>query len=557
MSDGRLDGRKGELLRGRFDGLSRSDVLVIGTGAAGLTAALGCAPRRVTVLTKARLGAGGASLWAQGGVAVAMGADDAPSLHATDTMVAGAGLNDRAVVDLLTQEGPARVRALLDLGAQFDRDAAGGLALGREAAHSRRRILHAKDTTGAEIVRTLVEAVHHDPEIRVVESAFAVDLVLDGGRVVGALAVEEGGRRMLHLAPAVVLATGGLGQLYLCTTNPVEATGDGLAMAARAGARLADLEFVQFHPTALAAGDENKDGGGAPLPLLTEALRGEGAVLLDGLPEDGGRRFMLDEHPDAELAPRDVVARAIWRRLAEGDHVFLDTRAAVGESFPEHFPQVFQLCQEHGLDPRVAPMPVAPAAHYHMGGVWVDADGRTSLPGLWACGEVTATGAHGANRLASNSLLEALVFGARVAESLRGTPRPADGPRAAHLRVAAGFANMGTMGTPEDTELMLAVRKLMWEKVGLVRDEAGLTAALAELGRLGTQHPQAAGEARNLLLVALLVTAAALARKESRGGHFRSDFPAPDPAWEHRLYLTAAVDGAALFECAEQKVCAQ
>jgi L-aspartate oxidase len=226
----------------------------------------------------------------------------------------------------------------------------------------------------------------------------------------------------------------------------------------------------------------------------------------------------------------------------------------VGESFPEHFPQVFQLCQEHGLDPRIAPMPVAPAAHYHMGGVWVDADGRTSLPGLWACGEVTATGAHGANRLASNSLLEALVFGARVAESLRGTPRPAEGPRAAHLRVAAGFDNKGT---PDDAELMLAVRTLMWKKVGLVRDETGLTAALAELGRLAARYPDAAGEARNLLLVARLVTAAALVRKESRGGHFRSDFPAPDPAWEHRLYLTAAADGSALFEGAEQKAYAR
>jgi L-aspartate oxidase len=342
----------------------------------------------------------------------------------------------------------------------------------------------------------------------------------------------------------VVLATGGLGQLYLCTTNPVEATGDGLAMAARAGARLADVEFVQFHPTALAI-----DGGGAPLPLLTEALRGEGAVLLDG----AGRRFMLGEHPDAELAPRDVVARAIWRRLAAGDHVVLDTRAAVGESFPEHFPQVFQLCREHGLDPRVEPIPVAPAAHYHMGGVWVDADGRTSLPGLWACGEVTATGAHGANRLASNSLLEALVFGARVAESLRGTPRP-EGPRAGNLRIAAGFDHAEK---PEDAELTLAVRKLMWEKVGLVRDEAGLTEALAELGRLAAQYQNAAGEARNLLLVARLVTAAALVRRESRGGHFRSDLPAPDPAWEHRLYLTAAADGSALFEGAEVRACAR
>ena len=532
-----------EPLRGRFDGISRSDVLIIGTGAAGLTAALGCAPRRVTVLTKARLGEGGASPWAQGGVAAAVGTDDSPSLHAADTLVAGAGLNDPAVVDLLTGEGPERVRALLALGARFDRDTAGDLSLGREAAHSRRRILHARDTTGAEIVRTLVEAVRHAPEVRVVEEAFAVDLVLEAGRVVGALAVDEAGQRMLHLAPAVVLATGGLGQLYLCTTNPHEATGDGLAMAARAGARLADVEFVQFHPTALAAGD---DLSGEPLPLLTEALRGEGAVLLDR----EGHRFMLSEHPDAELAPRDVVARAIWKRLVAGDRIVLDTRDAVGESFPEHFPRVFELCQEHGLDPRVEAMPVAPAAHYHMGGIWVDSNGRTTLPGLWACGEVTATGAHGANRLASNSLLEALVFGARVADDLRISLRAGETPRTANLRAAAGF-DRGRVAAG-DKDLTLAVRQIMWEKVGLVRDEAGLTSALAELESLAKTHPNAAGEARNLLAVARLVTAAALARRESRGGHYRSDLPAPDPAWARRLYLTAAPDGSALFEEAVQ-----
>ena len=538
---------RSEFLRGRFDGVSRSEVLILGTGAAGLTAALGCAPRRVTLLTKARLGQGGSSPWAQGGVAAAMGADDSPALHAADTMVAGAGLNDPEIVDLLTAEGPERMRSLLELGARFDRNAEGGLALGREAAHSRRRILHAKDATGAEIIRTLVEAVRHAPEIRVIEGAFAVDLVLDGGRVVGALAIEENGRRMLHLAPSVVLATGGLGQLYLCTTNPVEATGDGLAMAARAGARLVDLEFVQFHPTALATGDRE----GAPLPLLTEALRGEGAVLID----QNGRRFMPGEHPDAELAPRDIVARAIWRRLAAGGEVFLDAVEAVGESFPARFPQVFQLCRERGVDPRAEPLPVAPAAHYHMGGVWVDADGRTSLPGLWACGEVTATGAHGANRLASNSLLEALVFGSRVADSLRATPPPAEPFRAANLRIAKGFDRDETAAS--DTELTIAVRRLMWEKVGLVREENGLIDALTELDRLAASHPNASGEARNLLAVARLVTAAALARQESRGGHFRADLPAPDPAWERRLFLTAAPDGSALFEDAVLPVLTQ
>ncbi|HET7040624.1 MAG TPA: FAD-dependent oxidoreductase, partial [Gemmatimonadales bacterium] len=283
-------------IKSGIDGVSRSEVLVVGSGAAGLTAALGAAPLRCTVLTKARLGTGGSSPWAQGGIAAAVGRDDAPALHAADTIAAGAGLNDLHVVDILTAEGPERVKALLALGAHFDLDDTGSLSLHREAAHSRHRILHARDATGAEVVRTLVEAVRRAPEIRVVDEAFAIDLAVEDGQVVGLLAIHSDGRRVLHVAPAVVLATGGLGRLYLHTTNPKEATGDGLAMAARAGARLVDLEFVQFHPTALATGAD-------PMPLLTEALRGEGAVLID----ERGDRFMLIEHPDAELAPRDVV----------------------------------------------------------------------------------------------------------------------------------------------------------------------------------------------------------------------------------------------------------
>jgi L-aspartate oxidase len=432
------------------------------------------------------------------------------------------------------------VKALLALGAHFDLDPGGTLSLGREAAHSRRRILHARDATGAEVVRTLVEAVRRAPEIRVVDEAFAIDLALEEGRVVGLLAVHSDGRRVLHLAPAVVLATGGLGQLYLHTTNPKEATGDGLAMAARAGARLVDLEFVQFHPTAL-------DVGADPMPLLTEALRGEGAVLINEL----GERFMVGEHPDAELAPRDVVARAIWRQSMAGHRVLLDATKAVGEEFPEHFPTVFHLCQEHGLDPRTEPIPVAPAAHYHMGGIAVDENGRTSLPGLWACGEVTATGAHGANRLASNSLLEALVFGARVADDLRSAP-PSSG-RTPRGRLAGGVSGLPA---PGDAELTLAVRSLMWEKVGLVRDEEGLAFAVAELDRLAAADRQASGEARNLLAVARLLTAAALERRESRGGHYREDYPEADPTWLRRLFLTAAPDGAARFESVEARILA-
>jgi len=519
---------------GGLDAVLRGDTVIVGSGVAGLSAALGAAPRRVTLLTKVPFGGGGSSSWAQGGIAAALGADDDPALHAADTLAAGAGLNDPEIVELLTEEGPERVRRLLALGTRFDRELGGELSLGREAAHSRRRILHAHgDATGAEMVRALTAAVRRSPSIEVIDRAFVEDLALadqggNHGAVAGVVARHAGGRRILHAAPAVVLATGGSGRLFLHTTNPPEATADGLGVAARAGARLVDLEFVQFHPTALAAGAD-------PMPLLTEALRGEGAVLIDEL----GERFMPAEHPDAELAPRDVVARAIWRRLAAGGRVFLDAREAVGERFPERFPTVFGLCQESGLDPRVEPIPVAPAAHYHMGGIAVDAHGRTSLPGLWACGEVAATGAHGANRLASNSLLEALVFGARVAEDLA-----ADLSRARPLPATGATAPAPVLADPEaDAALALAVRTLMWEQVGVVRDGRGLTAAVAALDRLAAEHPHAAGEARNLLAAARMVTAAALARRESRGGHYRADHPAADPAWRRHLLVTLAADG--------------
>ncbi len=489
--------------------VTSNDVVVIGSGVAGASAALALEERRVLLLTKTELDRGGSSSWAQGGVAAALDAGDSPRVHAEDTLAAAAGLADAEAVAVLTTEGPSRIRELIALGARFDRDAAGNLSLGREGAHRRRRILHAGgDATGAEMVRALTGAVRRAPHVTVREHAFAEDLVLaDDGRLLGVVA-RHGDRVVFHRATAVVLATGGYGQLYARTTNPPAVTGDGVAMAARAGAELVDLEFVQFHPTALEVCAD-------PLPLVTEALRGEGAVLLN----DHGERFMLAVHPRAELAPRDIVARAIFREKHgreqhDGHRVWLDATATVGDAFPERFPTVFEHCREHGLDPRREAIPVTPAAHYAMGGVAVDADGRSSLAGLWACGETTSSGVHGANRLASNSLLEALVFGARVAEDVRDRGFPS-GPSA----LGGLVWREAWRETADDPRAR--VRRLMWEEVGLVRDRAGLEAALDELDACSAPP----SETGNLLTMGRLVTAAALARQESRGAHFRTDFP--------------------------------
>ncbi len=480
----------------------RSDVVIVGSGLAGLTAALHAASRgaHVTVATKAVLG--GSSPLAQGGVAVALGQDDAPALHTQDTLTAGAGLCNEEAVSILTKEGPGRILELIERGAHFDTNESGELSLGREAAHSRRRILHARgDATGAELMRATVEAVKRHPHITLKEGLFAADLLVHNGQVMGVAAPGE-----MIVAPATVLATGGIGHLYRYTTNARQSTGDGIAMAARAGALLQDLEFVQFHPTAL-------DAGGDPLSLITEAVRGEGAILLNTRHE----RFMTKLHPDAELAPRDIVARGIWAELARGQRVYLDARSFWSA---ERFPTVDRLCKQRGIDPKTALIPVVPAAHYFMGGVAVDAKGRTSLPGLWAAGETASSGLHGANRLASNSLLEALVFGARVGEDMANAP-------AARLVAAPAIS----LAEP-DAAARERIRELMWGRVGLVRDEAGLAAAERELEELILAS--GSSEESNMRLVARLVAGSARLRRESRGAHYRTDLPESDEAWRAR-----------------------
>ncbi len=500
----------------------RSDVVIVGAGIGGLMAALKLSPMNVTVLSKTALGSGAATDWAQGGIAAAIGADDSPALHKIDTQRAGAGLSDEAIAEILTRDAPARIEDLLELGAAFDRTEAGALALGREAAHTRRRIIKAGgDATGHEILNTLIAAVRATPSITVIENVIADDLIVSQGRVHGIYAHRaQTHERLVLRAHATVLASGGIGRLYRYTTNPPQSSGDGIAMAARAGAVLGDMEFVQFHPTALAVGSD-------PLPLVTEAIRGEGAILRNDL----GERFMLDLHEDAELAPRDVVARGIFFQQRAGRTVSLDARDAIGQAFPQKFPTVFSACVQADIDPRRVAIPVTPAAHYHMGGIAVDAWGRSSLPGLWACGETSASGVHGANRLASNSLLEALVYASRVAKDIGG----------AMTREHAGSLASYEMqyATHEScTQAVTDLRAVMYSNVGLVRSDASLRTALARIATLNAAHPAQSIELRNLLTVGRLVTHAALARKESRGSHYRTDFPSADDAFAKRSFTT-------------------
>jgi L-aspartate oxidase len=489
--------------------------LVVGSGVAGLHTAWRASQHGDVLLLTKRSLFDSATAYAQGGIAAALGAGDSPTLHRQDTLAAGAALCDAAAVQVLVEEGPARVRELQTAGAEFDLDPKGQLLLGREAAHSTNRIVHAHgDQTGAEVARTLIARVRASKRIKVLERARVLDLIVSRGACVGVRASVKG-KAVDILAEGTVLATGGCGQVYRYTTNPVVATGDGFAIAHRAGVTLADMEFVQFHPTAL-------DTPENPLALISEAVRGEGAVLVN----ERGERFMLAVHKDAELAPRDVVARAIFREQKRS-RVYLDARA-LGRGFVKRFPGIFALCAARGIDPRKDLIPVTPAAHYMMGGVVTDLNGRSNLPRLYAVGEIARTGVHGANRLASNSLLEGLVFAERVARDLAGVAplKQRVGSRAWTVPV---LSDRGAAQVAADR-----VRAVMWENAGIARTAAGLQKAVSELREIEARLPVGATEELNLVQTARLIVEGAVKRKESRGGHYRSDFPRTRADWRGR-----------------------
>lgn len=523
------------------------DVVVVGSGASGLATALAVRPRRsVLVVTKDALAAG-STAWAQGGLAAVLGPSDSLEHHVADTLAAGAGLCDEAAVRTLVGEAPAAIRRLVELGAVFDPDTTGSIALTKEGGHSHRRIVHAGgDRSGVEVQRTLDQAAL-DAGVEVLERAFALDLLTGAvggssraaagirvGMVDASGSVESIG---IIRASAVVLATGGYGQVFAATSNPAAVTGDGVALALRAGLPARDLEFVQFHPSVLYTGP----GSTGQQALVSEAVRGEGAKLYDGL----GRRVMTGVHPLEDLAPRDVVAAAISHRMAEapggvGDHVFLDA-THLGESFYDRFPSITASCRAAGIDPATQRIPVTPAAHYACGGVPADLDGRTEMAGLYAVGEVACTGVHGANRLASNSLTEGVVAGLRLGEQLRD-----DLPAAPDLDDHARSAVDASLRNPAQR---IEIRSIMSSQVGVSRHRAGLSAALRQLDALaatssvGVTGSRAAWEATNLLTLAAAVASAALARTESRGCHRRDDWPAPRDEWLLHLDVRMTIDG--------------
>jgi L-aspartate oxidase len=508
-----------------------TDVLVIGGGVAGLRAAFGIPrPFRVTVVTKEELRESN-STYAQGGIAGVLDPEDHFDDHIADTIAAGKGLCDLQTVELVVREAPRRIEELIHWGTHFDQED-GHVALTREAGHSHPRIVHALgDATGREVMRAIIQQAREQKNLRIWQNSFTIDLLTHEGRCRGAIVWDKRRGASLLWAKAVVLATGGAGQLYRETTNPAIATGDGHAIAYRAGVELRDMEFMQFHPTVLYI-------AGSSRHLLTEALRGEGAYLRDR----NGRRFMPDYHPDAELAPRDDVSRAITSQMAKTQHpcVYLDLKHLDPSYVRERFPGIDQLCRKFDLDITKDPIPVRPGAHYMIGGVTIDGDGRTSLPGLWAAGEVSSSGLHGANRLASNSLLEGLVHGARAAEDVTRVLL-SEGPTPLEVPPISSPGRTSVRELLDLADVRNSLRALMWRSVGITRDAQGLAEAADQVDHwsryvLAQVFPDPAGwTLQNMLVVARLMIAAAAGREESRGVHTRRDFPETSPAWARHL----------------------
>ncbi|MBO8164905.1 MAG: L-aspartate oxidase [Brevibacillus sp.] len=511
----------------------RTRVVVVGAGIAGLYTALRVSLYADVVLISKKKLDDSNTRWAQGGIAAVTAKSDSPALHRQDTLVAGAGLCWTAAVDVLVHEGPERLKELVAYGTQFDRDERGQYELTREGAHSQRRILHAQgDATGAEIVRALSERVRETPRITVLEDHFVIDVITDDEQCVGALVMQPDGEMFFLQSDATVLATGGAGQLYRYTTNPDIATADGIAMAYRAGAEIKDVEFIQFHPTALYYPD-------APRFLISEAVRGEGAVLRN----INGERFMPQYHPQKELAPRDVVARAIVTEMEKTNsaYVYLDITHESEELIKHRFPTIYRFCLKYGLDMVTDWIPVAPACHYIMGGVRTDLYGESSTSRLFACGEVSCTGVHGANRLASNSLSEAVVFGHRIAERIKELPPLQTIPS---IRYEQPRENRPANPIQQRVKL----QKLMLRHVGLKRNERGLRKAIEEMERMKrffhhAYRDREGFEFLNLLNTALLTARAALLREESRGGHFRTDFPRKDDLIWRKHIIHSIKDG--------------
>ena len=524
-----------KLLAGEPGWTVKADVIVIGSGVAGLTAALNLRAHNLSVLlvTKAKIDEG-STKWAQGGIAAALGPGDSPEDHKRDTLIAGAGLCDVPAVNVLVTEGPEAVRKLIAHGAEFDKSETGEIALTREGGHLRNRILHAGgDATGAEVSRALLAAVQQDRGIEIIENALAIDVLKgkSGGvcgvtlHVIGAGSIDGIGRA---LSKSVVIATGGLGQVYSQTTNPAVSTGDGVALALRAGAEIEDVEFIQFHPTVLWRDETNK----GQQPLISEAVRGEGAILLN----DKGERFMLGVHPQADLAPRDIVAKEIFKQMKEHNtpHVWLDATKVM--DFKERFPTIYQSCLDNGIDPTSQLIPVSPASHYASGGVKVDYNGETRIKNLYACGETACTGAHGANRLASNSLLEGLVFGTRIAETIAKNLGETEEPVITDEKIFL-----------MDPAIKMPLQLAMSKGAGVLRSEKSLQDTLAILEQLGTHQSSSprieSWEVSNLYQLALAIVKAALTRTETRGSHWRSDFPDQSDNWRKHIIQSVDLNG--------------